>query len=152
MNPASFLLLIVRVALGGVFVVSGFQKLWGPWENFAAVIEKFEIIRGLPMTVLAQALPWAEFLAGVFLILGLRTLVSLFVLWAMNTVFIGILASAIARRLPIQECGCFGGALSLSLPKMLVVDISLWVLFLVFFLGSRRVKVPSLDTSIGKYA
>lgn len=152
MKPAHFLLLLVRAALGGVFVVSGFQKLWGPWENFAAVIEKFEIIHGLPVTVLARTLPWAEFLAGVFLILGLRTILSLFVLWAMNTAFIGVLASAIARKLPIQECGCFGEALSLSLPKMLAVDISIWVLFLVFFLGSKRVKLPSLDVSMDKHA
>src|SRR3989338_4742956 len=152
MKPASFLLLLIRTALGTVFVVSGFQKLWGSWENFAAVIEKFEIIRGLPVTVLAQALPWVEFLAGVFLILGLRTHLSLFVLWVMNTAFIGILASAIARKLPIEECGCFGEALSLSLPKMLAVDISLWILFLIFFLCSSRVKVPSMDVSMGKHA
>ena len=151
MKPAVFLMLLVRVALGAVFVVSGFQKLWMPAANFAAVIIKFEIIQGQPAAVLAQTLPWAEFIAGVFLILGLRTQLAVFILWAMNTVFIGILASAVWRKLPIQECGCFGEAISLSLPKMIAVDILLWALFLIFFLFSRRARTPSLDVLLGPH-
>lgn len=147
MKPAPLLLLLVRAALGGIFVVSGFQKLWTPAVNFAAVIEKFNIVHGLPVSVLAHTLPWAEFIAGVFLILGLRTRISLFVLWAMNTVFIGILSSALLRKLPIEECGCFGEAVTLSPSQMLAVDISLWFLFLFYFLVSPRVKVPSLDSA-----
>ncbi len=150
MSFAPALLFLVRAAMGCVFVVSGFQKLSAPAENFAAVIEKFEILRGLPVTILAQTLPWAEFIAGVFLVLGLRTRLSLFILWVMNTIFIGILASALLRKLPIQECGCFGKAVSLSIPQMLAVDVSLWVFFLVYFLASRRIKVLSLDGRIDR--
>ena len=152
MKLVSFLMLLVRLALGGVFVVSGFQKLWMPAANFAAVIEKFEIVQGPAAALLSQTLPWAEFIAGVFLILGLRTKLSLSILWTMNTVFIGILSSALWRKLPIEECGCFGEAVSLSLPKMLAVDISLWIFFLIYALFSRRVKVPSLDASLGPHA
>ena len=147
MKLISLFLLLVRAVLGSVFVVSGFQKLWTHPENFAAVIEKFDILHGLPVTVLAHTLPWVELLAGVFLVLGLRTQVSLFVLWIMNTVFIGILSSALLRKLPIDECGCFGEAVTLSPSQMLAVDVSLWFFFLLYFLSSSRVKVPSLDTA-----
>ena len=128
----------VRVLLGGVFLITGFQKLIAPYQNFAAVIEKFELIQGPSAAFLAQTLPWMEFIFGVFFILGLWEYLSLAVLWAMNTVFIGILASAIARKLPIQSCGCFGEAISLSLPHMLWIDLSLWGLFFIYFLTSRR--------------
>ena len=152
MRRAPSLLLFIRLLLGSVFVVSGFQKLWAPAANFTAVIEKFEILRGVPAAALAQTLPWAEFVAGVFLILGLRTRGALVVLWAMNTVFVGILISALWRKLPLEQCGCFGEAITLSLPQTLALDLILWGLFLVYFLAANRVTVPSLDAVIEPHA
>ena len=139
------LLLSLRVLLGAVFMVSGFQKLTAPYQNFAAVIEKFEILRGPAVPWLAQTLPWAEFVLGVFLIVGLWERLSLLGLWAMNTVFLAVLASAILRKLPVQSCGCFGEAASLSLPQMLGIDALLWVLFLVYFLTGLRLALPGFD-------
>ncbi len=129
---------ILQVLLGVVFLVSGFQKLTTPYQNFAAVIEKFEILRGSSISVLAQTLPWAEFILGVFFILGLWENLAFWGLWVMNTVFIGVLVSALTRKLPIESCGCFGEAVSLSLPKILSIDVSLWFLFLIYFLTRRR--------------
>ena len=140
------------MALGAVFAVSGFQKLASPYQNFAAVIEKFEILKGANASLLAQTLPWVEFAAGVFFILGFWETLSLVLLWVMNTVFLGVLASALARKLPIDSCGCFGEAVTLSLPKILALDISLWVLFLVYFFGSRRCQAPGLDRMFGTNA
>lgn len=130
--------MILQVLLGVVFLVSGFQKLTTPYQNFAAVIEKFEILRGSSISVLAQTLPWAEFILGVFFILGLWENLAFWGLWVMNTVFIGVLVSALTRKLPIESCGCFGEAVSLSLPKILSIDVSLWFLFLIYFLTRRR--------------
>jgi uncharacterized membrane protein YphA (DoxX/SURF4 family) len=141
----NLLLLSLRVLLGAVFLVSGFQKLTAPYQNFAAVIEKFEVLRGPSVVLAAQTLPWAEFILGVFLILGLWERLSLVALWVMNTVFIAILAAALARKLPIQNCGCFGEAISLSLPQILWIDISLWILFLVYFSSSQNMNLPGLD-------
>ena len=139
------LLLSLRLLLGAVFLISGFQKLTSPYQNFAAVISKFEILSTPAVNLMAQSLPWAEFVLGVFLVLGLWTLPSLVGLWAMNTAFIGAIGSALVRKLPIESCGCFGEAVALSLPKILAIDLSLWVFFLVFFLMSRRVDLPGLD-------
>jgi len=63
----------------------------------------------------------------------------------MNTAFIGILASAILRKLPVQSCGCFGEALTLSLPQMLSIDLVLWGFFLIYFLKGRDLGLPGLD-------
>ena len=145
MKIRPLLLLSLRLALGAVFAVSGFQKLIAPYQNFAAVIEKFEIIQGVPAVFLAQTLPWAEFVAGVFLMLGFWERISLAVLWAMNTVFIGVLLSALARKLPIDSCGCFGEALTMSLPKILSLDIFFFCLFFAYFFFRRRSFVPGLD-------
>ena len=151
MKIKTLLLLSVRAALGAVFIVSGFQKLSSPYQNFAAVIEKFELLPGPGTVFLAQTLPWFEFIAGVFFVLGFWERISLLVLWAMNSVFLGVLASALIRKLPIDSCGCFGEAVSLSLPKILALDAGFWVLFLVYFLTARRSAVPALDRLFGAH-
>ena len=132
------LLLSLRFFLGAVFAVSGFQKLIGPYQNFAAVIEKFEILNSSGASWMARTMPWAELVLGVFLVLGLWERLSLAGLWAMNTSFIAAIASALARKLPIQSCGCFGEAVSVPLPVTLAFDILLWALFLLYFLKGRR--------------
>lgn len=145
MKPAQLLLLSVRTVLGAVFVVSGFQKLTTPYQNFAAVIEKFEILKGTPVIVMAQTLPWIELVAGVFLILGFWEALSLGVLWAMNTVFIGALSSVLIRKIELDHCGCFGEAVTLSVPQILSLDVLFWAMFLTYFLFSKRIDVPGAD-------
>lgn len=146
MRPGAWALLALRVALGSVFVVSGFQKLLAPAENFAAVIEQFELVRGAVSQALAHVVPWIEFVGGVFFALGLQTRLSLPALWLLNTGFIGVLSTALFRKLPIEQCGCFGEAVKFSPSQMLGLDILLWLLFLVFFASYRRLGPPSLDT------
>ena len=145
MKPAPLFRLVLRVALGSVFIVSGFEKLMSPAQNFAAVIEKFEIIQGPTASALAFTMPWAELLGGILFVLGLWTTASLSALWLMNTLFLGVLASALARKLPLDQCGCFGKQVSIPLPVMLALDAALWALFLLSFL-LRRKPVPSLDS------
>ncbi len=145
MKPAPLFRLLLRAALGSVFIVSGFQKLISPAQNFAAVIEKFEIIQGPAALTLALTMPWIELIAGILFVLGLWTTVSLSALWLMNTLFVGVLASALARKLPLDQCGCFGEKISIPLPVMLSIDMALWALFLFCFL-SRRKSAPSLDS------
>ncbi len=148
--PSSFFL-ILRVALGCVFVVSGYQKLAKPAENFAEVIRKFEVLPADLVGVAAQAFPWAEFLLGVLFVLGLWRFVSGAALWAMNVGFIGLLSSALLRDLPIDECGCFGEAVHLSMKQMLLLDTLFFAGFLIFFVFGRRVKTHSLDDILGSH-
>ena len=140
------LLTIIRALLGAVFVVSGFQKLAAPAENFQTVIEKFEVVHGPAAAFLSHAIPWGEFVFGVFLLIGLWTTLAVLALWLLNTVFISVLLSAILRKLPIEECGCFGEALSLPLPKIFMVDLVLCGFFAVFLFLSRGVELPGLDS------
>ena len=142
--------LFLRIALGSVFIVSGFQKLIAPPQNFAAVIEKFEIVQGPAAALLSVTLPWIELIAGVLFVLGLWTTVALVVLWLMNTVFAGVLISALIRRLPVEQCGCFGKALSIPLPVMIGIDAVIWIIFLVSFV-SRKKPAPSLDAILARH-
>ena len=149
MNKKAIFFLLLRIGLASIIIVSGYQKLTAPYQNFVVVIEKFAILNGAPAHWIAWTLPWVEFVVGVLFALGLWTRASLFVLWAMNTGFIGILSLSLIRKLDIQSCGCFGEAVSLTVPQILSIDIATWCLFLLFFIASHRAKAPALDHVYG---
>src|SRR3989338_198200 len=122
---------ILRIAAGGIFMVSGFLKATHPYQNFLSVIQSYEIVHGDVAVILAQTLPWAELVLGLFVILGLWLRPSLSLLWTMNTVFIAALSAALWRKLPLEDCGCFGGGITLKPWQMVVMDILLWGIFLI---------------------
>lgn len=137
---------LARVALGALFVFSGFQKLMQPSENLLAVIHTYALLPNAAAVPFSKVLPWAEYIAGVFLILGLWTRLSLAALWLSNTAFIIALSQALLRKLPLGACGCFGDAVTLSPQKMLGVDILLWCVFLLLWSRAGAVKRASLDS------
>ena len=140
----------LRITAGSVFVASGFIKLMQPHQNFLAIIQSYEIFTGTTATLLAKTMPWAEFVVGVFLILGFWSRISILVLWVLNTVFIGLISSALIRRLPIQECGCFGDSYSLSPQQTLGLDVALWLTFLCMAAYFDYTKYFSLDKYFDK--
>jgi len=66
--------LVIRLALGIIFIAHGGQKLFGLWggAGLSATIEIFEKNMGIPpaLTVMAAA---AEFFGGIALVVGLLT-------------------------------------------------------------------------------
>ncbi len=137
--------IFLRIMTGLVFVVSGFIKLMQPYQNFLVTVQSYDILNGTAAVALTKAMPWAEFLAGIFLMLGLWSRLSLLVLWAFNTIFIGVIVSALVRRLPIQECGCFGESFSLQPRQMLWLDIALWLVFLCLAACFDATRAFSMD-------
>ena len=120
----------LRMLIGALFVVSGFMKLMQPYQNFLLAVNGYQILSGPAAEIFARSMPWAEFLFGVFLTLGLWSKACLFVLWALNTLFIGVVTQAMIRRLPIHDCGCFGESFSLPLYQILLLDLGLWLVFM----------------------
>jgi uncharacterized membrane protein YphA (DoxX/SURF4 family) len=146
-NPAGGApLFVVRIFLGAVFVVSGFQKLIQPPQNFMYVVQNFEFLPEWAEFAVAHAFPWFELLGGLFLVCGLWTSLSLRVLWLACSAFVVILTQAIIRNLPIESCGCFGEMIRMPLPAMLGFDVVLWILFgllVVFDAPSRRFSLDN---------
>ena len=145
MKKRAVIFLVLRVAVGAAFVISGFQKLTHPYQNFVEVIEKFQIIHAPYSVWVAKTLPWAEFLSGVFLCAGLFTKLALSGVWAMNTAFIVLLASSMLRKLPLDQCGCFGEAVKFSLPQMLFIDAVIWLACLALSQAPQKARKLSLD-------
>ena len=138
-------LVLARVLIGVLFIYSGFVKLIQPYENFLFVIQNYEILNEWIEVAVARFFPWMELFVGTFLLLGLWLKPALSVLWLMNTTFIIVVGQALVRRLPIDDCGCFGDWISIPLKALLLMDLGIWILCALMVIFIRHATVLSLD-------
>jgi len=140
---------IVRILIGCLFIVSGFEKLSSSYQNFLYVVQSYEFLPTLLEDSVARIVPWVELFLGVFLLSGLWIKWVLRGLMLLVTMFIIIVSQALIRNLPIEECGCFGGLVSFPLHVVLLVDSMLLMLTGLLFKNSQRTSVLSLDRYFG---
>ncbi len=134
------------MVIGGIFVVSGFEKLIGPYQNFLYIVQNYSFLPFLLAEFVARVLPWIEFFLGLFLLLGLWLKWTLRAVMVLVLMFMAVVMQALIRNLPIDECGCFGALLTVPLPVVLASDTTIF--FLTWFLLSRRKEAErySLDS------
>jgi uncharacterized membrane protein YphA (DoxX/SURF4 family) len=109
-----YLLLVLRIALGAVFLYAAYTKLIAPWYMFAANIESYQM--GLPpwaAEFVARTLPAFELVLGLALISGIRLRWTALVSAILLLAFWLSMATAFAKGLAI-DCGCFGSGEQVS--------------------------------------
>lgn len=92
-----------KIILAAVFIYAGAAKLAAP-HDFARIIDAYGLLPPQLVGITALALPLAEVLAGVGLLLDLRA--SLSAIGAMTVLFMGVLGYGMALGLDI-DCGCY---------------------------------------------
>ncbi len=97
-----------RIILGVIFVQFALSKIMRP-AVFALNVVDYGMMPAWAVNLWALALPWGELLAGLFLILGIRTRAAAIIIGGMNIIFIIGLVKVILQGLPIT-CGCVGEA------------------------------------------
>jgi uncharacterized membrane protein YphA (DoxX/SURF4 family) len=98
--------LILRIALGGVFLAAGGLKV-GHADVFASEIAGFQILPHALIAPLALLLPFLELMVGVYLVLGLFTRFAAWFAALEMLLFAGAIGSAVVRGIH-TSCGCFG--------------------------------------------
>ena len=130
---------VLRIAMGGIFVYAGYVKLSEPWQLFAANILAYEVVPGWAARFLAHTFPWFEVLLGLLLMAGrwartATTIVSLLLLF-----FVGLMVYAKLGGKDIN-CGCFSSNEPISWRTFLrdgsMLAVSLFVTAMAF--RSRR--------------
>jgi uncharacterized membrane protein YphA (DoxX/SURF4 family) len=106
-NAARWLLLVLRIALGLMFVYAAWAKLREPWALFAITIDGYQVLPSWAVEIMARGLPWFELLLGILLIAGIWRRASATAASLLLAVFLGLMVRALAKGLQI-ECGCFG--------------------------------------------
>jgi uncharacterized membrane protein YphA (DoxX/SURF4 family) len=105
-RAVSVAVLLLRLGLGGVFVVAGALKI-GHFDLFASQIAGFQLLPHAVVAPLALLLPFVEVLLGAYLILGLFTRYAAAFAALQLAIFSAAIASAVVRGIS-TSCGCFG--------------------------------------------
>jgi uncharacterized membrane protein YphA (DoxX/SURF4 family) len=98
--------LLLRLIVGGIFLISGLAKIADP-VRFLLTLREFRLLPGVLESFLAVYLPWLEFLLGLCVVLGILHRTSALVIAGLNALFIVAIGSVIARGIEV-DCGCFG--------------------------------------------
>jgi putative oxidoreductase len=100
--------ILVRIALGILFVFAGATKAYDPGA-FAIEIQRYNLVPWIPGALASIYLPWLEILAGLLLVFKRFEQGALLLIICLLFIFTFALASATFRGLGI-DCGCFGKA------------------------------------------
>jgi putative oxidoreductase len=134
--------LILRLALGAVFIYAAWTKLRDPWAVFAVSIDSFQVLPLWGVEWVARTLPWFELAVGVLLISGRWLHVSTAASSLLLLVFFGLLVRAQLKGMQIN-CGCFGPDEPLSWKTVMrdgaLLSSSLLITGLTF---RTRLKIP----------
>ncbi|CAM3522740.1 MauE/DoxX family redox-associated membrane protein [Nocardioides dubius] len=98
---------VLRLVVGGVWIVAGAVKLPDPAESVRAV-RAYDLLPESIVPTVGHLLPVVEIVVGVLLVLGVFVRLSAVVSALLFAAFIIGIASAWSRGLQI-DCGCFGG-------------------------------------------
>ncbi len=139
------MLAVLRILFGMIFVVSGFEKLVSPYQNFLYVIQGYQIVPAGLDVIVAQVFPWIELLIGLFIVLGLWVRWSLIGGMGMVLTFLTIVGQALIRKLPIDECGCFGELISFPPQVVFMIDSALLICAIVLLKRLDKSSRFSLD-------
>ncbi|MGB7759485.1 MAG: MauE/DoxX family redox-associated membrane protein [Bryobacteraceae bacterium] len=140
--------LVLRIALGVVFVYAAWTKLRMPWELFAMSIDSYQVLPLKVVELVARTLPWFELAVGLLLIAGYWLRGAAAATALLLAVFFGLMVRAYAKGMEIN-CGCFGTGDPISWKtllrdgSMLAAALALTVLS---FLGRRK---PEPDGAAG---
>ena len=134
-----YLGLIVRLAVGIIFIYASIDKIGAP-SQFARIVYNYHFLPGSLINIFALILPWIEIVCGILLIVGIYKEGSILILNLMIIAFIIAIGVNLFRGISL-ECGCFsvsskakGSALNL-----LFRDIGLLILGIyAYFNRSQR--------------
>jgi len=105
--------LVLRIALGAIFVYSAWSKLKDSWALFAMAVDSYQVLPAWGVQLVARTLPWVELLIGVLLIVGRWMRVAAVGCSVLLLVFFGLMVRAHLKGMEIN-CGCFGPGEAIS--------------------------------------
>ena len=126
--------LIFRILLGAVFVWASWSKIFEP-DNFAGIIQSYQILPQQMVNPVTILLPWVEAACGLSLLSGYLVKGSVFIVDILMIIFMLALTFNIYRGVDVA-CGCF----SVSTPgakitiftiarDLSLLAVGLWILY-----------------------
>jgi uncharacterized membrane protein YphA (DoxX/SURF4 family) len=107
----SLVLLVIRILVGGIFLIAALSKIVSPGD-FADTVRAFHLLPPSLVVPFALILPWLELLAAAYLLAGFMTRVGAAAAAGMLLIFIAALTDALVTGNTAHPCGCFGSLAS----------------------------------------
>ena len=136
-----YLLFIVRIVLGLIFIYAGAEKISDP-EAFAVSISNYRLLPIVTLNFFAITLPWIELVAGVLTLFGIAVKENSSILFSMLLVFTIAIVISLFRGLSI-DCGCFGKGTQIGLMKLSENILMIFGSLLLIIFGSDLLKLKS---------
>lgn len=113
-----WLLLALRIGLGGVLLYAGYVKWRMPWISFAAQVEAYKLLDPDQVVFVAKTLPLFEMALGAALIFGFGLRWFALAATALLAAFWAVQIRSYLMGMSI-DCGCFGPGDRLSMKTLL---------------------------------
>lgn len=130
------LLVLFRVAVGGLFIYSGIVKALDPL-GFAQDVRDYQVVGQSLSFLVAVFLPWLEIFAGLFLASGLMKRAGAATISLLLVFFIVLVAATMVRGLDV-DCGCFGTLSRKAGPGLILEDAVMLYMALCVLFAPRR--------------
>jgi uncharacterized membrane protein YphA (DoxX/SURF4 family) len=98
-------ILLLRLIVGVTFVYASYDKVLHP-HAFAIAVRGYQIVPVNLSNLFALAVAWAEFVAGILLIVGLFTRQAAGAVFLLLGMFVVALVIVVVKGMVI-DCGCF---------------------------------------------
>ena len=122
-----------RHMVGVLYVVSGLLKVFR-LKQFYITFVKYRILKGRSAKLFAYTLPFAEVIAGAWLLINEQVFYAALLALILITSSTAGVAYALYKHNKIDDCGCYGGVLIVPLTwKRLAVNL-VWMTLIVFVL------------------
>lgn len=105
MNLNRWVVLAIRIVIGGIFVYASIDKIMNP-DAFARIIHNYRLFPPSLINIIAIVIPWIEIISGALLIIGWKYKAANLIIGGMLAAFIIALAISYIRGININ-CGCF---------------------------------------------
>lgn len=116
-----WLLIAGRLAIAGIFLYAGYEKVREPWIQFAVSVDQFKAVPDSWIQPIARILPWCEIALAIAMISGLLARYFSLIATLLLGLFLGLGIRAKAMGLTV-DCGCFGAGHSGGIDAMWFVE------------------------------
>ncbi|MFC1738396.1 MauE/DoxX family redox-associated membrane protein [Planctomycetota bacterium] len=136
--------MLVRLALGCLFIYSSLPKIRQPYD-FLSSVYSYELVGPKLGMLIAMVLPLLELFTGICLVGGIFISGALLVSIAMATMFTFVITSVLYRGLEIS-CGCFGPSAKGMISYATLIRACIILLFSFIALICLKNPTPQTNT------
>lgn len=102
----AWLILALRLIVGGVFIYASIDKIVHP-DRFAEIVWDYELLPESLVNPFSVCLPWVELVMGILLVAGIWVPGGALLATAMTVMFMMAVGYALSRGAEDFHCGCF---------------------------------------------